>query len=96
MSLMRAALIAILASGVFDCAGAPPPLPQNTLACSDFTKNADGTWNGHRDQAPFDIAPQKQIKITGDIRPGKIKLYTSGGGNIDVWALIEAKCGTGR
>jgi hypothetical protein len=62
-------------------------LPPNTLDCNNFTKNAYGSWTGHKDQKPFDIGNARGNTAVGLISRGTHRI-----GGIDLYDLLEAKC----
>ncbi len=67
-------------------------IPPNTLSCTGFTKNDDGTWQAGGDTQPFNIGNDTNVTVRdqGPISAG----YLSPGGT-DLYALLNAKCGTG-
>jgi hypothetical protein len=65
-------------------------LPSSTLSCTGFTKNDDGTWNAGGDTEPFAVGngTNYTIRNQGPIGPRWLSI-----GNVDLYALLNAKCG---
>jgi hypothetical protein len=68
-----------------------PELPPNTLRCEGFKKTSDGTWYAEK-SAPFDIGDTNEVTVERQvIGPGSHKI-----GGIDLYVLLERKCGGSR
>lgn len=67
-------------------------IPTNTLSCRGFTKNDDGTWEAGGDTQPFAVGngTNYTIRNQGPIGPRWLSI-----GNVDLYALLDAKCGAG-
>jgi hypothetical protein len=65
-------------------------IPANTLSCTGFTRNDDGTWNAGGDTQPFAVGngTNYTIRNQGPIGPRWLSI-----GNVDLYALLNAKCG---
>jgi hypothetical protein len=64
------------------------PLPPNTLPCDAFTKKSDGTWFATR-PVTFDVGNAKNLNLDG----GAITPKSQNFGGVDLYVLLDAKCG---
>ncbi|MBV8964168.1 MAG: hypothetical protein JOY67_11185 [Hyphomicrobiales bacterium] len=64
------------------------PLPPNTLPCDAFTKKSDGTWFATR-PVTFDVGNAKNLNLDG----GAITPKSQTLGGVDLYVLLDAKCG---
>jgi len=67
---------------------------KDAIQCKDFTHNSDGSWSAK--DVSLNYGPpgsQQQVNLFGPttIRQGKILA-----GGIDLWAVLNEKCGTGK
>jgi hypothetical protein len=67
---------------------------KDAIQCKDFKHNSDGSWSAK--DVSLNYGPpgkQQQVNLFGTttIRQGKI---VSGG--VDLWAVLNEKCGTGK
>jgi hypothetical protein len=68
-----------------------PELPLDTLSCEGFKKTADGTWYAENPSS-FHIGDASKVTVEQQvIGPGSHKV-----GGIDLYALLERKCGGSR
>ncbi len=65
-------------------------IPPNTFSCTGFTKNSDGSWDAGNNTLPFNVGSAENIVIRdqGPIDAGWVTV-----GGVDLYALIEKKCG---
>jgi hypothetical protein len=65
-------------------------IPANTFTCTGFTKNPDGSWEAGNDTRPFDVGKAENVVVRnqGPIEPGWVSV-----GGVDLYALIDKKCG---
>jgi hypothetical protein len=95
---IRVAAAAIAVSLAWAAAGAPgwtsagraedSPLPPNTIACDAFMKKSDGTWFATR-PVTFDVGNAKNLTLDG----GAITPKSHSFGGVDLYVLLDAKCG---
>jgi len=84
-------MLPIVPSAMF----APPKtssvIPPNTFSCVGFAKNPDGSWEAGDDTVPFNVGKAENIAIRnqGPIEPGWLTV-----GGVDLYTLVEKKCGT--
>ncbi|HEX4158455.1 MAG TPA: hypothetical protein VHY79_08260 [Rhizomicrobium sp.] len=96
LSPLRAAAMALLLAAIpAAAADAPKPpaakgLPPNTIDCTDWTHNSDGSWSAHHNAKPFDIGSSKHITIQ-DSRIGPNAISAGG---YDLATVLDEKCGT--
>jgi len=64
------------------------PVPPNTLPCEAFAKKGEGAWMAKR-PVTFDVGNAKNLTLD----PGEITPKTHNLGGIDLYVLLEAKCG---
>ena len=67
---------------------------KDAIQCKDFKHNSDGSW--HAEDVSLNYGPpgsQQQVNLFGSttIRQGK----TLDGG-VDLWAVLNEKCGAGK
>ena len=67
---------------------------KDAIQCKDFKHNSDGSWSAK--DVSLNYGPpgtQQQVNLFGPttIRQGKILA-----GGVDLWGLLNAKCGTGK
>lgn len=67
---------------------------KDAIQCKDFKHNSDGSWS--YDDVSLNFGPpggQQQLNLfgSGTIRQGKIVE-----GGIDLWAVLNEKCGAGK
>ena len=65
-------------------------LPPNTIDCSDWTRNSDGSWTAHHNAKPFDVGSTKQMSI----QDSRIGTKSISAGGYDLTDLLDEKCGT--
>lgn len=71
--------------------GNQPELPPNTLGCEGFKKTSDGTWYAEKSDS-FHVGDGKEVTVERKvIGPGSHKI-----GGIDLYVLLERKCGGAR
>jgi hypothetical protein len=65
-------------------------IPPNTLSCEGFTKDPDGNWQANSDTQPFNVNDATGILIRnqGPIVAGWVSV-----GGVDLFRLLDAKCG---
>lgn len=65
-------------------------IPPSTLSCTGFARDSDGNWEAGDNTKPFDVgsATNYSIRDEGPIRPGWMSI-----GGVDLYALLNAKCG---
>jgi hypothetical protein len=65
-------------------------IPPNTLSCTGFTRDPEGTWEAGDDTEPFNVGSDTDytVRDEGPIRPGWLSI-----GTVDLYALLNAKCG---
>jgi hypothetical protein len=86
-ALASASVVALLAFGS-PAFAQDTPLPPNTLPCDAFAKKGDGIWVAKR-PVSFEVGNAKNLTLdAGEITP---KSQSVGG--IDLYVLLEAKCG---
>jgi hypothetical protein len=68
-------------------------IPPNTFTCTGFTKNPDGSWEAGDDTRPFNVGSAENIVIRnqGPIEPGWVTV-----GGVDLFELVDKKCGAGH
>ena len=71
-------------------AKSPKELPPNTIDCSDWTRNSDGSWTAHHNAKPFDVGDTRQMSI----QDSRIGPKTVNAGGYDLTTLLDKKCGT--
>ena len=67
---------------------------KDAIQCKDFKHNSDGSWSAK--DVSLNYGPpgkQQQVNLFGatTIRQGKILA-----GGVDLWAVLNEKCGTGK
>lgn len=67
---------------------------KDAIQCKDFKHNSDGSW--YAKDVSLNYGPagsQQQVNLFGSttIRQGKILT-----GGVDLWAVLNEKCGTGK
>lgn len=86
-------LLAIIWSATANIVQAQEVTLKDAIQCKDFKHNADGSWHAEDVSVSYGGGKnQQQLNLFGPttIRKGQ----TIGG--IDLWALLNDKCGTGR
>jgi hypothetical protein len=63
-------------------------VPPNTLPCEAFTKKVEGIWFAKR-AVTFDVGNAKNLTLDG----GEITPRSQNLGGIDLYILLETKCG---
>jgi hypothetical protein len=65
-------------------------IPANNFTCTGFTKNPDGSWEAGNDTQPFNVGKAENVVIRnqGPIEPGWVSV-----GGVDLFALVDKKCG---
>ena len=68
-------------------------IPPNTFSCVGFTRDSDGSWEAGSDTQAFNVGNAENIVIRnqGPIEPGWLAV-----GGVDLYALIDKKCGAQR
>jgi hypothetical protein len=87
---VRQTVPSVVPSSIFLPPQTSSVIPPNTFSCVGFTKNADGSWEAGDDTRPFNVGKAENIAIRdqGPIEPGWVTV-----GGVDLYALIEKKCG---
>jgi hypothetical protein len=89
LSICRIAMSAVAVMlGVEAAAADDAPLPPNNLPCDAFVKKNDGMWIA-KHSVPADVGNAKNLIIS----PGEISPMTAMVGGVDLYVLLEAKCG---
>ena len=70
--------------------GKNAPIPPNTLSCKGFTRDEDGFWEAGDDTEPFDVGSDTNFVIRDQ---GPISRNWMSVGDVDLYALLTAKCG---
>jgi hypothetical protein len=87
LCLAAGSIGAFLMSGS-PCVSQDTPLPPNTLPCDAFAKRAEGIWVAKK-PVTFVVGNAKNLTLdAGEITPKSQNL-----GGIDLYVLLEAKCG---
>jgi hypothetical protein len=93
-SLLSATAVALILAATPGSAPGPakPPkgMPANTIDCSDWTRNSDGSWTAHHNAKPFDIGGTRQMSI----QDSRIGPRSVSAGGYDLTDVLEQKCGT--
>ena len=65
-------------------------IPTNTFSCVGFTRNPDGTWEAGDNTQPFNVGKSTDVVVRnqGPIEEGWVTV-----GGVDLYDLINAKCG---
>ncbi|HEX4079344.1 MAG TPA: hypothetical protein VHX61_10800 [Rhizomicrobium sp.] len=65
-------------------------IPPNTLSCTGFTRDPEGAWEAGDNTQPFNVGSETNytVRDEGPIRPGWLSI-----GTVDLYALLDAKCG---
>jgi hypothetical protein len=80
--------MAALLTGGLPLLAQDSPIPPNTIPCDAFAKKGEGIWFAKR-PVTFDIGNAKNLTLDdGEIKPRSQNL-----GGIDLYVLLEAKCG---
>jgi hypothetical protein len=93
-SLLSAATLTLMLAAA--PGGGPGPaksakgLPPNTIDCSDWTRNSDGSWTAHHNAKPFDVGDSRQMSV----QDSRIGPKTINAGGYDLTDLLDEKCGT--
>jgi hypothetical protein len=67
---------------------------KDAIQCKDFKHNSDGTWS--YDYVSLNLGPpgkQHQLNLFG---PGTIRQGKVLEGGVDLWAVLNEKCGAGK
>lgn len=86
-------LLAIVCSAAASTVQAQEVTLKDAIQCKDFKHNADGSWHAEDVSVSYRGSKnQQQLNLFGSttIRKGQIM------GGVDLWALLNDKCGTGR
>jgi hypothetical protein len=83
-------VIAWLATG--DTVRAQDATLKDAIQCKNFKHNADGSWHAEDVSVSYGGDKNQQLNLFGPttIRKGQAL------GGVDLWALLNEKCGTGR
>ena len=60
----------------------------NTLPCDAFSRKENGTWLAKK-PVTFDVGNAKNVEV----KSGEITPKTGNVGGVDLYVLLEAKCG---
>lgn len=67
---------------------------KDAIQCKDFTHNSDGSWFAKDVSLNYGPAgSQQQVNLFG---PTTIRQGKNLAGGVDLWAVLNAKCGTGK
>jgi hypothetical protein len=86
-ALAEAALVAIIFESWHSAFAQDKAVP-NTLPCDAFTRKEDGIWVAKR-SVTFDVGNAKNLTVDA----GEITPKSGNFGGIDLYVLLEAKCG---
>ena len=86
--LILAGLVGLSMISVMSARSEDSPLPPNTLPCDAFTKKSDGTWFATR-PVTFDVGNAKNLNLDGGAITPKSQVL----GGVDLYVLLDAKCG---
>jgi hypothetical protein len=67
---------------------------KDAIQCKDFKHNADGSW--YAKDVSLNYGPpgsQQQVNLFGPTTISQRKILTGG---VDLWDLLNTKCGTGK
>jgi hypothetical protein len=63
--------------------------PADSIACSDWTHNANGTWTSAANAAPVTVYGTTQTLQSATVGPGTL---TMGNPPTDLWAVLNQQC----
>jgi hypothetical protein len=98
--MSKSILIAIAAVYLASQIASAQPLPPNTLPCEAFSKRPDGIWYPTKGAVTFELRQITRFtSTTQEVQVTTITLRDPVGprmaiGGIDLYALLERKCGS--
>lgn len=67
-------------------------LPPNTIRCTDWIQNPNGSWFSHTYASPFTVSNSALMSLPGAMIYKGSKLV--GSPTVDLWDVLNMKCGS--